>query len=102
MDILLVYTTLPTRNDAEKLRDMVLEARLAGCVDIWQIESKYWWKGKLEVSEEYAMLVKTKPELEEPLVKFIQDNHPYSTPVIARWNVRVNEDYYNWLFDETR
>ena len=97
--MLFVYTTVPSESDAQNLSKFLLEKGLAGCVNIWQISSKYWWKGKLESGKEFAVLVKTLPNLEQEVKSTIKDKHPYTTPIIATWIAEVNAEYHAWLTD---
>ncbi len=95
--MMLVYTTVPTRKTADKIADNLLKRHLAGCVNVWKIGSRYWWKDKIEKGNEYAMLIKTRPTLEKSVVETIEGLHPYDTPTIARWSTEVNDGYENWL-----
>ena len=52
-DFILVTTTASTKEDAAKIAAVLLEGRLAACVQILgPIESRYWWNGKIEQSTE--------------------------------------------------
>jgi periplasmic divalent cation tolerance protein len=48
-----VITTAGTKVDAQRIAHMVVEKRLAGCVQIiGPITSTYWWQGEIETAEE--------------------------------------------------
>ena len=52
--------TCPTRAEARKNSKAILKKKLAACVNIiGGMESRYWWKGKLETASEYLWLIKT-------------------------------------------
>ncbi len=56
----MAFVTAPDADTARRLGKLVLEARLAACVNlIPAIESHYWWQGKLDSSSEILMLIKT-------------------------------------------
>jgi periplasmic divalent cation tolerance protein len=50
-----VFTTTETRGAAEKIAKALIEKRLAARAQIFgPLSSMYWWKGKLENSEEWG------------------------------------------------
>jgi periplasmic divalent cation tolerance protein len=50
-----VMTTVPNKDQAEKLARVVLEARLAACVQIQDITSFYWWEEKINREPEQLL-----------------------------------------------
>ena len=47
-----VSTTVPSREDAERIARLLVEQRLAACVQVLgPISSTYRWKGQVETSE---------------------------------------------------
>ena len=60
MDSLLVLTNLPDRESAEKLAALLIERRLAACVNILApCTSVYRWQGEIQHDEEHPLLIKT-------------------------------------------
>ncbi|MEO0162787.1 MAG: divalent-cation tolerance protein CutA [candidate division WOR-3 bacterium] len=94
-----VFTTVEKKEDAEKIAKIVVEKRLAGCVQILgPIKSTYWWKGKIENAEEWLCIIKSKKELYPELEKTIREIHPYETPeIIAMPIIAGYEGYLKWL-----
>jgi len=88
---------------SEELVDEILKLKLAGCVlTVPLMESKFWWKGKIEKKKEYLIIFKTTDELASKLFQKIKELHPYEVPFIAEVNVeKVNEDYLKWLEEVT-
>jgi periplasmic divalent cation tolerance protein len=100
--MIIVLTTTATKEDAEKIVDFLLEKKLAGCVQIFPVTSKYLWKGKIESSGEFLCLVKTKDELYQPVEQAIREVHPYQTPEIVAIPVtKASQSYLDWLDKET-
>lgn len=101
-DFIQVFTTVEKKEDAEKIANIALEKRLAGCVQILgSIKSTYWWKGKIENADEYLCILKSKKSLYAELEKVIKDIHPYETPeIIAVSIVAGYEGYLKWLDEE--
>ncbi len=99
-----VQTATEKMEEAQKIARALLERRLAGCVQIvGPIVSSYWWKGKLEMAEEWLCLIKSRQDLFEELEKAIVELHSYETPeIIATPIVAGSVDYLAWLNDELK
>ena len=99
----LIYTTFGTVKDAEKLGSLLIEARLAACVNIFpQIISLYVWKGKKQRDQEVAMLIKTRQSLVEQVLEAAKRHHPYETPALLVLDVtRSDADYCAWILGAT-
>ena len=96
-------TTTGTREDAERIGEAMVRKRLAACAQIeGPIVSFYWWKGNLERAEEYRCTMKTTMVSSEPLMKAIQESHPYETPEIVAVPLCQGEAaYLRWIEVET-
>jgi periplasmic divalent cation tolerance protein len=94
-----VLTTTETPEDARRIADELLQRRLAGCVQIrGPMESLYWWKGKIETSQEWLCLAKTSRSRYDELERVIKDIHPYETPeILAVPVVAGSREYLAWL-----
>jgi periplasmic divalent cation tolerance protein len=99
----LVYTTWPSIVEAERAGRMLVEKRLAACVNILPgMISHYWWKDALERAEEVVAIFKTRASLAEPLREAMRAAHPYDTPSFMVLPAEsVDADYYRWILDET-
>lgn len=101
--MIIIYTTFPDKKTARLITKKLLTDRLAACVQLFPIESSYWWRGKLEEANEIACFVKTKKSLQNKVIEFISKNHPYETPEIVSLSPNfVNSPYFDWLNKETR
>ncbi|MDF3011746.1 MAG: cutA [Burkholderiales bacterium] len=77
MPKLLVFTNLPDRASAERLADLLLEQRLAACVNILApCRSVYRWKGAIQHDDEHPLLIKTSAR---PCARAIPMNSPRSS-----------------------
>jgi periplasmic divalent cation tolerance protein len=98
----LVMTTVPNKEQAEKIARAVLEARLAACVQIQEITSFYWWDGKINRDAEQLLYLKTTAKHYAALEAAIIANHTYDTPEILQMPIeRGFEKYLNWMQRET-
>ena len=104
MNMLLVLTNLPDRATAEALAAVLIEDRLAACVNILQpCHSVYRWQGAVETTEEVPLLIKTSEAGYAALENAIRVRHPYETPeILAVPVVLALPDYLAWVMTETR
>ncbi len=104
MDSLLVVTNLPDRAAAETLAALLIERRLAACVNILApCASVYRWQGQIRREEEHPLLIKTAGDRYAELEQAIRANHPYELPeIIAVSITRALPAYLQWLESETR
>jgi periplasmic divalent cation tolerance protein len=77
----LALVTAPDIDVARNLSKAALEARLIACANLVpQVESHYWWDGKIESGNEILMILKAPKEELADLEAFILELHPYDTP----------------------
>ena len=98
-----VSTTVETPEQAEKIADRLVEAKLAACVQmVTGVRSVYYWQGKKERSEEVILLIKTKMDIYGKLARELKKLHPYELPeIIVTPIVEGNTDYFNWIDENT-
>ena len=102
MAFIILYVTHENLKNAQKIASHLLQKKLIACANFFPIKSSYWWKGKIENSEEIVSLLKTRKENWEKVKSEIKKIHPYETPCIIKMNVEANEDYESWVNDETK
>jgi periplasmic divalent cation tolerance protein len=104
MSTLLVLTNLPDRAAAEQLADLLVEKRLAACVNILApCRSVYRWEGAVQHDEEHPMLIKTTAERYPELEKALRAGHPYELPEIVAVPIeRGLPAYLEWVASETK
>jgi len=100
---LVVYITAPSEEEAAKIAHILVEERLAGCVNIVKdIRSIYSWQGKIVDDKEVLMIVKTRLQLFSALTAKVKTLHSYTVPeVIAMPIIDGSEEYINWLKEAT-
>jgi periplasmic divalent cation tolerance protein len=98
-EAIVVFITTANREEAARLADMLVGARLAGCVQILpEIESVYRWKGKIEREAEVLLLAKSTRDKFEELERQVRAIHSYEIPeIMAVASVAVSVPYLNWL-----
>lgn len=92
--------TFPADRDVLKWAKSLVERKLAACVNFFDVNSVYWWEGKVEEAGEYLLLIKTSSEKAEELRRIIESEHPYSVPEIIELDAeKVNKPYLNWVLE---
>jgi len=101
---MLILCSCPEKTGARQLARIVLEERLAACVQIVpQVESMYHWQGALEQKTEVLLLVKTTKACWPALRERLAELHPYEVPEILALDVADGlPAYLNWIASETR
>lgn len=96
-----VITTCETAEEADKLAKLLIDRRLAACVQITDIRSYYHWKGVVNNSAEKQLLIKTFKSCYPELECCIQENHSYETPEIIQLPIEAaSSGYLAWMHDE--
>jgi len=98
-DKLLVLTTAGSKTEARKIAEVLVERRLAACVNIVPgVMSLYRWEGKVAEAAEYLLLIKTVEAREEQLRRAIRELHSYQVPEFVTLSVNSGSaEYLKWL-----
>lgn len=96
---IVVLVTVGSQTEAEKITQSLLEHHLIACVNIiGPVNSHFHWSGKIEHSEEYLLLMKTKLDLFEELSEKVRKLHSYEVPEILCLPVTAGYSaYLSWL-----
>ena len=100
---LVIFVTVGSEDEAEKIAEGLVEERLAACVSIVpKIRSIYTWKGKVEREEELLLIIKTKEELFERVRDRVKELHSYEVPEIIAIPVTNGlKEYLDWIDEVT-
>jgi periplasmic divalent cation tolerance protein len=80
-DCLVALVTAPDLETARRIAQAALNSKAAACANLLpQIESHYWWQGKLEQNAEVLIIFKTTEPKRAALQEVVLANHPYETP----------------------
>lgn len=99
----LVYTTFAELDDAKRVGDALVAARLAACVNIFPgMISIYEWQGARETAGEVAMIVKTRASLAEAVLAMTKRLHPYELPaLLVLPTAGGSAEYCGWILSQT-
>jgi len=97
-----MLTTTSTREEAQSIAKLLIEEKLAACVQLLPIESFYFWQGKTQNEAEVLLLIKTRTALFESAIARIKQVHSYTVPeIVAMPFVAGFAGYLNWIDDVT-
>jgi periplasmic divalent cation tolerance protein len=104
MSVISVYVVFASADEAERIGRLVVEERLAACVNILgSIRSIYRWKGEVETADEVASIFKTSEEQAGALITRIAGLHSYDVPCITSWPIdKILGSYADWVEDNVR
>jgi periplasmic divalent cation tolerance protein len=98
-DALLVLSTCPDADAAQRLAQVLVEDRLAACVSlVGPVTSVYRWREAVETAAEVLLLIKTPADRYPALEQALRAAHPYEVPEIIAVPVqRGLDDYLDWV-----
>jgi len=102
MGVIKLYVPCSSEKEAKALASYLLEDRLIACATMFPAKSIYWWKGKIEESEEYVLLCTTRKDLRENAVRALEERHSYDTPCILEFRAEANSSYDAWVDEVTK
>ncbi|HPN34111.1 MAG TPA: divalent-cation tolerance protein CutA [bacterium] len=100
---LIVLTSCASQEEAEKIVQKVLKARLIACANILPgVKSFFWWKGAITSAAECLVVMKTRKKYFKELSEWIQSAHSYKVPEIIAWSIdEGHHEYLDWMHEET-
>ena len=99
-----IFITTGTDEEAQEVAKALLKNRDAACVNIVpKINSFFWWRSKLDSSQESLLIVKSKASLVSEIVRLVKEVHSYETPeIFALPIIGGNPDYLDWIGKEIK
>jgi periplasmic divalent cation tolerance protein len=103
MQAIVVLCTCPDEASAERIASVLVEERLAACVNrVPGISSTYRWQGKVDRARECLLLIKTTSERFDALRERIVALHPYELPEVIAVDIALGHaPYLAWIATET-
>ena len=99
-----IYITASSLSEARTIgRELVSERLAAGVNIIDNINSFYWWDGKIQDEKEAILIAKTKEALVPELIEKVKSLHTYECPCIVSLPILDgNGMFLDWIIDETK
>lgn len=98
-DELIVFVTVASREDGERIAEAVVGGQLAACVNIiGPIRSIYRWQGEIARDDEHLLLIKTRRERYAALEARVKALHTYEVPEVVALPITMGSTaYLDWL-----
>jgi len=94
----IIITTAANKESAQKIAKLLIEKRLAACVQMFPIESVYFWQDKICEEKEITLFIKSKTSLFDDISYAIKTNHEYEVPEIIQIPVTNGlPEYLKWI-----
>ncbi len=102
-DYVSLYATFPNQQEAKKIIDALLEARLIACANLSSdVTSYYRWEGKREQASECSAIMKTTADKQSQATALITKLHSYDCPSVVVWPILDGHPHYlEWIKHET-
>ena len=99
----LVLSTCGSHEVATKIARALVVGQIAACVNVLgPMESVYRWKGTVETSHEFLLVIKTRRKEFAGLQRVIREMHSYEVPeIVALPIVAGSERFLAWLNEQT-
>jgi len=103
ISIVVCLVTAPSREVATALAKVLVDRRLAACVNVVPgVQSIYRWKDDIAIEEEALMIIKTDERLISDLKGAVAAEHPYEVPEFVVIKPHdVSDSYARWVVDAT-
>jgi periplasmic divalent cation tolerance protein len=101
-DFVFIYITNPTKEEAKRIAEHLLEQKLIACANFFPISSLYLWEGKIADGEEVILIAKTSEANFEKVRNEVEKIHSYAIPCIVKISVSSNKKYFDWLKSEIK
>ncbi|RMG49028.1 MAG: divalent-cation tolerance protein CutA [Acidobacteria bacterium] len=99
--VIVVLCTVPREDIAADLARMLVERRLAACVNVVPgLRSFYRWQGETQDDREALLVIKTRRDLFDDLARTLAGEHPYDVPEVVALPVDdCHRPYWEWLVE---
>ncbi len=95
-----VVTTTDKEETANLIAKILLENKLAACVQLDKIQSFFYHEAKVKHAQEIRLFIKAPADNYKAIEKSIKLHHNYHLPQIIKLDITDGSiEYLNWLHD---
>ena len=100
----LILSTASSKEEAQEIARALVERRLVACVNIvGPIDSIYRWKGEVESSQEYLLMMKSDDDHFERVRDAVKTLHSYEVPEVVQVPIENGlPAYLEWISDSVK
>jgi len=101
MNIILIYVTFPSLEEAKRITKRLIEERLIACGNIIEgVTSLYRWDTRLQEESECVLVAKSLEKHYVRITEFVTQAHSYEVPCILKIPGYANQPFGEWLAAE--
>lgn len=103
-DEIVVYITVSSSEEAERISRGLLDEKLIACANIVPgIVSLFHWKGEICKENELLIIAKSRAKLFNDIASLVKRLHSYTVPeIISIPIICGSNDYLKWIRETTR
>ena len=90
----IIMTTTDSKEEADRLAEMLVSEKLAACVQSLPVASTYTSQGELTRESEWLLLIKAQAEQFNTVQDTLLQNHSYDVPEIIKVPISQGSPYY--------
>jgi len=94
MKIVLIQTTCASKTEAKNIAKNLIDAKLAACIQLSEVESFYNWNDEFCSDNETLVSIKTTKENFEKVKSKIKEYHSYDVPEIIEIEITNSSKKY--------
>ena len=95
--ILVMVASEPEIDNAQKIATLLLKKKLAACISLKEINSTYFWEGKIVRSSEIEISIKSIPKNQNRLIEILKKELTNDLPEIIFKNYNSESQYFSWV-----
>lgn len=103
-NFIMVMVMCASKKEAQRIASKLLKKKLIACANIMDgVESKFWWKGKIDSASETLLMMKTSRVNFKKVETEVRRLHGYEvSEIIAVPIVMGSREYLKWIKDSVR
>lgn len=95
--ICVIMTTCGDKKNAKILSDILIRKKLAACVQMTHIKSRYLWKNEIRFEREFLLIIKTLRKNRKKIKRVFDSHHPYELPEFVCLKADSSRKYKRWI-----
>ncbi len=101
---IVIFITAANKEEAVRISEKLVKDKLVACVNIAEnIDSVFFWEGKVNRSKEVLLIAKSKKRKLQSIILAVKQLHSYQVPeIIALPMVGGYKPYLEWIDESLR
>lgn len=102
MNLITLFLTCADREEAPKITNELLDKKLAACVRLSNVNSSFWWQGKIENTDEVQLIIESAEDKFDEIEACVRQLHSYETFMLTAYPVlKASKGVEEWVKDVT-